>query len=454
MTRRPFPPMRVSRSRMIGTALMALVGCTGATSLAAQDVSEPTVIVAEFRDASPLLPGNDIKIHGVTVGQTGPMIVEDGLAKVVLELQPAALPLHTDARATIRPVSLLGERFLELDSGTSEAPLLASGGVIPASQTGANADLDEVLNTFDDPTAAGLAGIVATLGDGLRGNGGDLDAALKALAPAMTKTDKFVTVLREQNAVLNSLVENVEPVARSLAADNGKALDGLVASTTGLLSTTASNQAALDGTLQELPGTLVAARATLGNLADTAASTTPTLRSLRPTTENLREISEELMDFSDSADPALDAAVPMLERGRELLDEARPVVDELRAAGPDITSTTKGLRPIVRELSLRIDDVNRFVRNWAMSTNGKDGLSHYFRAHGPIAAPTAVTGGVPGVGGNLGIGKDVAPRSGQPDREPSMPGLLTPTPSSDGGATGLNQKQERDALGFLLGGGK
>jgi len=67
-------------------------------------------VVAEFRDASPMLVGNDVKLHGVKVGDVAGMTEENGIAKVALELGPEAQPLHTDARATVRPVSLLGER--------------------------------------------------------------------------------------------------------------------------------------------------------------------------------------------------------------------------------------------------------------------------------------------------------------------------------------------------------
>jgi phospholipid/cholesterol/gamma-HCH transport system substrate-binding protein len=454
MSKQPFP-MRVSKARVVATALVAVLSCTAAAgSYAVQASQDRVIVIAEFRDASPMLVGNDVKLYGVKVGAVAGMTEENGIAKVALDLGPEALPIHADARATVRPVSLLGERYMDLNTGSASAPVLKTGDVIPVTQTGQNTDLDEVLNVFDDPTGQSLAAFVAVLGEGMQGNGADLDAAVKALAPAMTKTDEFVKVLQSQNATLNSLVENLEPVARSLAQDNGKTMDSLVASTTSLLNTTSTNVEALNATLSELPGSLAAARNTLGNLADTANDTTPLLRSIRPTTDNLEELSGELSDFSDSADPALEKLVPVLEKGTDMLRAAQPVAAELRAAGPDINNTAKGLRPIVQQLSGNIDNVLNFIRYWALTTNGKDGLSHYFRAHLKYENST-FTGNIPGGPGDSGLGgRDPAPDSGQPENPtPGVPsGLLQPDRSGDGGVTGLNEKQESGALGFMLGG--
>ncbi|HEX4221219.1 MAG TPA: MlaD family protein, partial [Pseudonocardiaceae bacterium] len=343
MSTTPFPA-QFSKGRVLAVALAAVASCTAAGgSYALQATAGHQVVVAQFRDVSPLLVGNDVKLHGVTVGSVAGMTEHDGIASVALDLQPAALPLHQDARATVRPVSLLGERYMDLDTGTTGAPLLADGGVIPLTQTGQNTDLDQVLNTFDDKTGQSLAAFVAVLGDGVRGNGADLDSAVKALTPAMNQTDQFVKVLQQQNATLNQLIDNVQPVTDSLAQDNGKTLDSLVNSTTSLLNTTSSNDAALNATLDELPGALISARGTLGNLADTAEDAAPLLHDIRPTTDKLVRISHELEDFSDAANPALRKTVPLLHKGRRMLDDARPVAEDLREMGPDLVKTAKGL---------------------------------------------------------------------------------------------------------------
>lgn len=450
----PSTPIRVSKASMIAVAATAIVSCTAAVApLAASAADGKTIVVAEFRDVSPILVGNDVKLTGVQVGKVADINLVNGVAKLVLELDNKALPLHADAQATVKPVSLLGERFVDLNPGSSDAPLLPSGAPIPISQTHLQTDLDQVLNIFDSTTGQGLGAMIATLGEGLKGNGADVDAALKTLAPSMNKTDQFVKVLQDQNQVLNSLVDSVEPVARSLAAEDGATLDHLVDSTNSLLTTTANNQGNLDSTLKELPSTLSAARSTLGNLADASDPTRDNLRSIRPVTDNLNDISDELMNFSDAADPAFDKLGPVLDKGRDLLVKIQPVAKYLHEAGPDFVDTTKGSAPIFKQASKNVSSILDFVRNWALTTNGKDGLSHYFRAHAVVSAD-AVTGNLP-FGGTGGLtGRDPAPDSGQPVRDPQIPGLLAPKSTSDGGVTGLNPKQESGALGYMFGGGK
>lgn len=450
------PRFRARMGRVSAAGLVAVVAllCTSACASMVGNSSDDagSTVVADFADASPLLQGNDVKVNGVKVGEIASLTVVGNHARVAMKLTPAALPVHRDARATIRPVSLLGERYVDLNRGTPSAPLLASGGMIPASQTGQTTDLDQVLNTVDDPTGRSLAALVTMLGQGMQGNGGNVDATVRALAPAMTDTDRLAKVLNQQNALLNNLVDHTQPVTQSLAADNGRTLDGLVESAHQLMGTTAANQAAMDQSLAQLPSTLSTAHATLAQLAGTANAVTPTLQDMRPTTNNLTAISQELGRFADSADPALAHAQPVLVKLQGLLDQARPVADQLRQMGPDVQSTAASAKPVVGALAVNnMATAMDAVKFWALTTNGHDGLGHYFRGMAVINPQTA-TGPVPApVPGIAPAPLPVPPPPGLP--APGVPGgLLAPAPPPDGGATGLNQNQESGALQFLLGG--
>lgn len=471
--------MRITR-QAIAIAAVAVLGATGAGVAAAQASDAwggGLVMVAEFADASPLLVGNEVKSGGAPIGEVLALDTDHGVAQVTLRIDNAGLPVHEGAHATIRPVSLLGERFVDLDRGVPSAPAIEDGAVLPVSQTVTNTDLDQVLNSVDDPTGESLAMLVTTLGQGVQGNGANTNETLRALTPALTDTQGFASVLQDQNALLNGLVDKVTPVAESLATDRGKSLDGLVGSADQLLKATADRQQQLEGTIGELPGALASARTTLDHVTGTANATTPTLGSLRPTTDNLVAISDELQHFSDSLDPALASAQPVLDRGRELLDSARPVVGDLRKAGPDLRATTAGARPVVEQLSGNLDNVFNFIRFWAMTTNGHDGLSNYFRTVSVVNPDTATGSLPPGVAPPLpdtapltdplagpadGVGKALTPPPGAgggllapPSNEP---GAQNPSGNgsapNDGSATGLDQEQESGMLGGLLGGGR
>lgn len=452
--------MTFSRLRVVAIALVTVVATTAGAAAFAISKQSPrgSTVVAQFASAAPLVLGNEVKFRGVVVGKVLDMTNRDGRADVLLELAPSAMPLYRNARVTIRPVSLLGERFVDLERGSPDQPTLVSGQPIPPSQTGSNVDLDQILNVFNKPTSEGLAFLTTTLGEGMRGNGPSADAAIRALAPALRDTRALTEIVREQNDLLNGLVEHTEPVAQAVAANDGRAVDGIVHASDKLLAATSAQQEQLDATLAELPTVVESARASLNNLSGAAQETTPALRSLRPATHNLEAITGELSRFSDSLDPALTTAEPVLKRGEELLDQAAPVASSLRDAGPGVRGSAASARPIVEGVTGNLDNVFNFIRHWALATNGRDGLSHYLRIN-LLVNPATLTGQVPGAVPSPPGPPPPGPTPGLPGVPslPAVPGLLQPPngesqQSTSGGATGLNEKQEGDMLGFLLGG--
>lgn len=451
-----------SRRSWLVAALVSVLLVAATTRLLGGD--EGATVVARFTSAAPLVEGNQVKVDGVVVGKVDSMRVEDNLAEVTMELDPEALPLHRDATFTIRPVSLLGERYVDLDRGDPKAPELDTDAVVPVAQTGTNVGLDELLNTVDRPTGDGLAALVATLGDGLQGNGKNADAVIRKLAPSLRDATRMTSVLKEHNALLDSLIRNVEPVASALAADDGKALDSVVASADRLLAAAARQQRSLDATLARLPQALSAARSTLGQLSGTAEQTTPTLEKLRPLTDDLPAIAEELESLSDALDPALASSQPVLNRAEDLLRAAAPVARDLRKGGPDLAKTVGAARPLVETLTRNRQNVFNFLRYWALTTNGHDGLSHYFRVNASVN-PATLTGLLPTRSGPAGTG---LPSAGQGPASKNKAGdalsgllgptgllggtLLAPPKDTTKSPTGLNQEQESSLLGFLFGG--
>lgn len=446
--------MRV-RALVVGAVVLVLALALGISALTSGSDSE-LVLRATFKDASPLLEGNDVRLGGVKVGSVDTMRVVEGGAEVTIELDRTALPVHEDARLTIRPVSLLGERYVELDRGSPESPVLADGARLGPERTGSSVALDEVLTTLDDPTAAGLASMLGALGDGLDGNGPAVRRALKALAPALTDTGKLTTILRDQNQTLTSLVDSLSKVASGVAGSGGADLDRLVGSTNALLQQTQINEQAFRAMLAELPSTLRQARRTLGNVETTSDAAVPTLKRLRPTVSDLDEIAGELQRFAEAADPALAALNPVLKKADALIAEARPVARLLREQAPAIRADVEALDKVTKSTRSVISPAMEFVRGWAMASNGRDGLSHYFRG-AVVVSPDWVTGNLPSAPSGSITDKQRGGSSGPlqgltNDVTGALGGLLSSKTDKSGGVTGLTPLQEEGALGFLLGG--
>lgn len=436
--------MRWIRRGAIAVVAVLVVGAV-AVGISQWTTTKDTTVYGEFADANTLAVGNTVRADGVEVGKVTSVGLEDGHARIGLQVDPQLLPLHQDATLTIRAVNLLGEKYVELNSGSSGSPV-ATDDTVPMQRTKVSVDIQDVINGLGDPAATGLSALITTAGEGLDNQGDMLAATVRGIDPAFTKTNQLAGLLRDQNTALNQLVDRVGPVADSLADDNGATMDHLVGNAQQTLNTVAVNQQDVDQTLAQLPATITSARKTLGELAGTADAATPTLASIRPVTDNLTQISGELKDFSDAADPALTSLKPVLEKADDLLGQAQPLVAQLRQGGPDLRSTAANAKPLASQLlDKNLRGVLDFVKLWAMSTNGSDGLSHYFRGVA-YATPQNV--------GRLGTGliPDQAPGPVQlPLRPAPQPGL-TGTGQDPGNATGLSQQQEQGMVGQLLGG--
>jgi virulence factor Mce-like protein len=157
---------------------------------------------AELPNANSLVPGNEVRIGGVRVGaieSVEPVQNEDGsvAAKANLELIEDLEPLPEDTTMTVRSRSALGLKYLEIQRGDSERGFEAGSTIPLTSARPEPVEIDQVFNTFDDPTRAAIQANLTEFGNALAGRGVSLNAAIGDLRP---------------------LVENLEPVMRNLAA--------------------------------------------------------------------------------------------------------------------------------------------------------------------------------------------------------------------------------------------
>ena len=81
-------------------------------------------IKAVFDNVAGLDDESAVRIAGVRKGQvTNIRVLPDGRAEVTMEVDDD-VPLHTNAQAGVSNMGLLGEKYIELDPGTPQAPVL------------------------------------------------------------------------------------------------------------------------------------------------------------------------------------------------------------------------------------------------------------------------------------------------------------------------------------------
>ncbi|WP_370250398.1 MlaD family protein [Nocardioides sp.] len=443
---------------VVGVTVGALVAT--AASSAADDFGgsgEELTLFAETTDAGALIVGNDVRMYGVKIGVIDDLeVVDNARARLTLALTTTQTPIHQDATLRIRPVSLLGERYIELTPGSPGAPVVDDGDTLPAEQVSRAVDLDEVLDAVDEPTGEALSMLLTTLGQGLAGNGENTSDAIASLAPSMEQADKLVAVLEDQTSTLQQLVDSFSPVAAALAVNQGGTTDALFDSAAELLNATADERSALEATLEELPATLRTAEGTLDRLSTLSDETIPALRSVQPFTSQLEQVADEAGAFATAAQPAIESIRPVLVEARKLVDQATPLVSQLAGSSDAMFANAANGSRFLLDLTDRLDGLLDFITYWSLTTNGEDGLSHYFRVqlinHPDTVTSLDPTGTLPvdplqpGALGDL----DVPVLPGLLDAVPSVPDVLGSLPGLGGGKGGLGGSGTSGGLGGLF----
>src|SRR4051794_35892812 len=161
---------------LVGASALVLGSC-GSSSSGGYEVR------AIFRNAFSVIPGEDVKIAGVKVGKIDSLdVTPDQQAAVVLDItEPGFNDFRKDATCTIRPQSLIGEKFVECTptqpraAGDQPAPKLQKieegdgkgQYLLPVEQTRRPVDLDLVNNIMRLPYRERFSVIVNELGTGL-----------------------------------------------------------------------------------------------------------------------------------------------------------------------------------------------------------------------------------------------------------------------------------------------
>lgn len=201
------------------TALFAAL-VVGATLLQ-RNLAPPVAYIVHVptEDASGLYPGTDVMIAGARAGTIQEITLRtDGLVDVAASIDPAHAPVRSDATASIRPKSLLGEQYLALDPGRQGDPM-PSGWTLPRLRVTRSTDLEQVVNTFDEPTREKLRTVIVELGGGLAGRGAELNQGLRSGRQDLDDLAQLAQTLarREQQLrqVIADLAQLLELLARS-----------------------------------------------------------------------------------------------------------------------------------------------------------------------------------------------------------------------------------------------
>ncbi len=324
-----------------------------------------------FTDAATLAEQADVRTAGVSIGK----VVKKELAPggnsllATIELSSRYAPLRSDARAILRQKTLLGETYVELETGSAGAPALEEGSRLDDGRVAQAVEFDELLSIFDEPTRKAFRGWQASLAKAGAGRGEDLNDALGSLQPFTENARDVVRVLNTRREALRNLVHNAGKTFEEVTRDE-EALSTLVQRNSELFGELAERRDALAESIRILPTFLDETKATLARVGTFSLNAEPLLRDLdpvlddlQPTLASLHEVAPDLENLFDNLDPLIDAGddgLPALSRTLRGLDPT------LAAAGPFL----RQVNPLLRFLELNQVRMTDFMSTPAATLGG------------------------------------------------------------------------------------
>jgi len=115
----------------------------------------------------------------------------------------------------VRPKSLLGEKYVALDPGTSDA--LSSGSRLPQSQVARSVELQDVVNSLDQPTREKLRTLIVALGGGLAGRGLDTNQTIDYGRQDLDHLAAIAQTLSARDQDLQTVILGLDQVTAELA---------------------------------------------------------------------------------------------------------------------------------------------------------------------------------------------------------------------------------------------
>ena len=296
-------------------------------------------------------------VAGIVVGHVSDVSYTGGDAVATLSLDDSVRGhIHDDATAEIFPHSELNDLEVDVSPGSLSAPLLAPGGLIPASNDSSPVALDRVLGVLNSDTQAYLQILVDEASVGLRDRTGPLARAIGALGPTLNATDRVATAMDERHVLLSGMVGAFDRLFTTLGQRDVE-LGTAIRAGRATLQTVGAQDGALRQAMQELPAAL--------------DSTQTAFSSLQSLVAPLDTALDRLVPFSHRLPGALRSLRAIVPTGNAFLGQLSSLADTGVAPANALASTLRQLGPTARNLQPTVADLLPTLR--AINTN-KSGI--------------------------------------------------------------------------------
>ena len=385
-----------------GVSLAARRGAAGALLAAVIVVailvfgsSSPYTIRAQFQNASGLVTGNNVLIGTASVGTVAAIgLTRDGLAEVTMHLHGVG-KLHQGTVARIYEDSLSGiaSKYVELEPGSNNRPVIHSGGVIGEGDTHSEVNLDELFDSLNAKTRSGLANVIRGEAASLKGGGKAANRTLEYLAPGLASASQVTAELSRDEPSFDGLLVQGAKAMQALASRSDE-LTQLVSNTSQTAGAIDRQSQALQQSLDLLPGVLQRSTTTFAGLDRTLGSLTPVVNASKPNLAELPEFAAALNRVSKRALPTVHQLNDLISnptRSGDLISllESSPSLASIAAkAYPEMIKQFEQSKPQLNYLREYTPDVVAALSNVGQASATYDANGHYVRTQPDVFAFT------------------------------------------------------------------
>lgn len=286
--------------------------------------------VCYFQDTGGLDAGADVRYGGYKVGRvTAIQLDPEDQSRIRVELTvDETVPVNEDSEVLITSVTLTSARHVEIRTGSSAAPLLAAGSVIPAKDGG----LFTAVDVIADRVAGLLEDVQALVGVAEYTEAANGDTAPEELTTVAQLFKSVDTILLEGEGLAGDI--------RGIVSDRRPDIDAVFESIRGVAETAQEVVSAVDEIVGENRDDI---RATVANVRSTTEE-------LGPIMAEARAVAERVDALADALQQTLDFAVVLTGDAAGLLGDNRAAVDDLVH---ELGEATRYLKLFARTLAER-----------------------------------------------------------------------------------------------------
>lgn len=220
----------MSRELRVGLLTLAALAVAGAAVFVIGErrnlFALTNTYTVRFENVAGLANGNPVQLSGVTVGRVEDVVLPQEVDEIRLTVRISvdrryAARVREDSEARIKTLGLLGDKYVEISSGSPTSPAIPSGGEIP---TAPATDVDRLIASGEDlvdnvvAIAVSLRTILTNMEEG-RGLVGQLLTDDEGVSSAKTSVLASIESLRR----ILDRVESGEGTLGALLADDGLA---------------------------------------------------------------------------------------------------------------------------------------------------------------------------------------------------------------------------------------